>query len=460
MAESVDTIIVGAGIAGLTIAYRLSEAGKSFALIEAQESIGGCMQTTKDSGYLLELGPNSTFARESLVQLAKDTSVAHEISELGKRAKQKFLVVDKKNRPSRLCPVPMGLFQAATTPILSSFGKLRLFAEPFIPKGKETDESVHSFVSRRLGKELAEKVVAAALTGVWAADIKKLSSRSALSKLWEAEKSSGSILVGMNAQRKKKPKAKGSRQMITFSSGIAALPKALANAIPASSTHCDCRVTSMNQKEESIELITNSKNGGELCYNAKHVVLTTPALTTAELLTPTNKKLAKEIGSVPYAPVGVLHVCIQKSAVRSPITGFGFLAPPKEGRALLGAIYSSSLFPERAPEGEYLLTCFVGGAVGPELSDVSKVDVQNNVLETLQALLKTKSLPKVVKHTYYPQAIPNYPVGHHELQDKVDSFHKDNPHIHLLSNWLKGLSVADRIDEAEELARKLIATAA
>lgn len=453
-ARKFDAIIVGAGVGGLTLAFLLQRRGEKVLVVESSPIVGGAILSEEKGGFLLEHGPNSTYARKPLMDLIHALGLEPDVVYQQPLSANKYFARRESSCALRLQKLPTGFVEAISTPLLSTKEKLRILAEPFIRPTIAVDESVEAFISRRLGRGIAQNIVAPALSGIWAADIANLSTRSAMSKLWDWEQTHGSLFRGaLKSSSGKSSKPRGRRApMISFRRGMSQLTACLQSKLGPSAILSSARVFHIEDGQDSmrVRLATSSSDAEALL--AKRVFLTTPARASSELLLNIAPDLAKDISSIPYSPLGLLHLAYPKRALGHSLDGFGLLVPPAYGFSLLGALFSSSVFPKRAPDGYHLLTCFVGGATNPSLADCTQADIRNRAIAELGELLSASARPEVINSTYLPSAIPNYPLRHFELQQKVDEFHIRTPRLRILANWLKGISVADRIDEATTLA--------
>jgi protoporphyrinogen/coproporphyrinogen III oxidase len=456
-----DVIIVGGGIAGLTLGFYLKRAGADVLILEKEDVPGGVVRSEWIHGHLVEHGPNSALSNDEMLQLVSDLQIAHEVLRPASFAKARFLTVADSGWPGgfRLEPAPTGLIQAIRTPILSLRGKLRILAEPFIKRGALDDESVYQFARRRFGKESAELLFGAMLSGVWAADIRKLSARSALEPLWDLEQASGSVIVGGVSRAfsgNSKSRTKKKRELVTFPWGLSYLTAKLEEAIGKRALTTSAVVTSIRETSSGWS-VWYERTGlpDRLQVEGRIVVLATPATETARLIRGLADELCKKIESIPYAPLGVMHVSFDLKHVTSDMNGFGFLVAPAHGKSILGAIFCSSLFPDRAPIGRCLVTCFVGGASNPEAADITHPLTSKRALTELKDFLGATEEPALLKNTYWPEAIPNYPVQHYRTESEIAEFEQSYPGLHIIGNWRKGISVSDRVKEAEHLARKL-----
>lgn len=457
--SSYDVVIVGAGIGGLSLAYFLQQAGYSTIVLEQSDSVAGWVRTKKtQDGFLLELGPNSTLGKPALLDLINRLSLNPRVSPLHPQAKNRYLMLpsDQTNGQTNsysLMTAPNGpkqLFQSRIVPLSA---KLRLLLEPAMPRGKEEDESVASFMKRRFGQQITEQVISAFFSGIWAADINALSARSAIPQIWEMERSQGSLLLGMLRSRKTIAKKRSS--MITFDRGMEVLTQALQQQLVPNSIILNSQVNHLSSTSDGVMLGVNNQSQS---IHAKLIVLTTSAKATATLLHDQDPSLSVRIRDIPYAPLGIVHLSYPRSTVAHPLDGYGFLSPSIRGQGLLGAIFSSSVFPGRAPEGYHLLTCFTGGTVNPRYAMVTEPAIQQELVARCSALIGATQQPQILNACSYQASIPNYPIGHFRLQDHIDAFEQAHPHIRILSNWHQGLGVSDRVEQATKLSQKILSS--
>ena len=464
-----DVVIIGAGIAGLTAAFYLRRAGLSVVVIEKSEIPGGVVRTENKDGFLLEYGPNSMLLGAGAKRLVSDLSLDSELVRPFASAKNRFVATRRADTGAvELCPTPRSLAEAISTPLLSSKAKLRALAEPFIRPTRRKDESVRDFITRRFGQDVADRLVDPALGGIWAADISRLSSRTAISRLWELEQREGSVIGGMiktsirGLVHRKSGNTKRRSELVSFRSGMSRLYEALAHAV-GSDLLLRHSVQSLTFEADSAVVRTeivsaqavNSSNQFSETITARHALVAVDSIPSSKLLEPLDQEAAEFIAGVPYAPIGILHLAIQAGSAARPLDGFGFLVPRSLGGNLLGAIFSSSLFEGRAPQGMELLTCFIGGATHPQFSDATDEKIAQSAVEEVRAMLEIRGNIEIIDQTYIPKAIPNYPLGHRRTQERVEELERQTPGLTVLGNWLKGTGVPDRIDCGIEAAEKI-----
>lgn len=461
--QQVDVAIVGAGIAGLTLGSLLRTGGLSVAVLEQAPRAGGTIQTSAVDGFLLERGANSTLATPELLNLTASLGLADELLPASPAAKKRYLVTDRNAQQQLvLAAAPTSISAAIRSPLLSAPAKLRVFREPFVRRGSGSDETVAEFFSRRFGPEVSERIVAAVLSGIWAGDIGRLSARCAVRKAWEAEQEFGSVLLGLMRRKKTAPQqAGGLRGSISLRRGMESLPVRIAEQFRAEELQLGTTVEAIVPGDDGridLRLIRQSGAADRPAdlIRARQVVITGSASQSAELLRHVAPALARTIENIPYAPVGLLYITAPLSAIEHPLDGFGLLVPPCFGTALRGALFSSTLFPGRAPEGQALITCFTGGATCPQASDARDPLIQTRIVKELSPLLGFRNPPAILGAHSWPRAIPNFPLGHHTLQLAIDDLHQSDSRVAVLANWDRGISVADRVSEATKMSELLL----
>ncbi len=436
--------VLGAGITGLTAARALSQKGIRVTLYEQGDTVGGVIQSRQSDGWLMELGPNTIMVRSRKVwELLDELGLNEQMLEAGSEAKKRFVVYNDKAEA-----LPMSLTDFITTPIFSAKAKLRLFREPFISASGE-EESIARFVERRLGEEILDYAVNPFVAGIFAGDPQKLSLRHTFPKLHEFEKNHGSLFKGMFKGSQKNPAPKA---LISFRDGLAALPEALHEQL-GNTVKLKRKVSNIRHSARGLEL--RFENGGTAEHDA--VISTIPLHKLASCFAESENsasKPAQELTAVSYAPLSVLHLGYHKKQIRHPLDGFGMLVPEKENYDLLGALFSSSLFPGRAPEGYALLTCFIGGSRNPELAGSPKDRLVEKAQGDLDRLLGIEGTPKLVRHTFWEKAIPQYEVGYSKYLKKMNELESEYEGLFLAGNFRGGVSVPDCISGGFETAEK------
>ena len=442
----VGVVVAGAGIAGLAAALQLQLAGEDLLLVDALDRPGGVMRTDHVSGYVIERGPNTTHVKAPMLDFLR---------ELG--ADKSLLAAQPASRlrwiydAGRLLPVPMSPLGLLRTPLLTTGGKWRLLAEPFICRANAGDESVAEFIGRRLGKQVVDGLVGPFLTGVYAGDEHELGAEAVFPSLVEMERKSGSIVLGGIAGLFRRRRPRGLRGSYSAAEGLGPFARALAERL-AEPVALENRVTGV-RRDGDRWLVWTSGPAGESRVRATRVVLAVPADQAAEILRGVSSDLAADLGAIEYAPIVGVPLGIDPSAVREKIEGFGFLVPRRAELKLLGCLYMSQLFPTRAPAGRELLQCLAGGARWPESVDLSDDEIVEQVCTDLDQILGLREEPRILAVTRWRQAIPQPRRDHVARIARIRKRLAEFPGIALAGSYLGGISVSDSLESGLLAAR-------
>jgi len=454
-----DIAVVGAGITGLVLAYEMYLAGARVVVLEANKHVGGVIQSERVDGFHLEYGPNTLLLNADLWRILVLLGLDQKLVQASPIQSKRF-VLNSGTCEERLVPVPTSLATFCTTPLLSLKGKWEVTRGVFKGRVLPDDESVQDFFLNYLGNEATNRVVAPALNGIYAGNIQKLSARSTLPGLWDNLQTGQvflSAVQNMVLDRATRRHPEAPRYPVSIAGGLATITESIASSLPEESVRLAHRVDLIDiERESECATVKVIKEGDSLHFRARHVAVTCEGNSTAQLLSSLAPSLSAVIKSVPYAPLGVIHMSADRSKVNHPLDGFGFLVPPTRSSGLLGVIFSSSIFPEMAPPNKILLTCFVGGDHFPEASDVSDPEVQKRVSQAVARILNMNNEPSIVSTKFWKQAVPNFPLGHYKVQDLVTEWEANNPNISLLGSWRRKVSLPDRVTEAAVKAREII----
>jgi oxygen-dependent protoporphyrinogen oxidase len=353
----------------------------------------------------------------------------------------------------RLEPLPTGLAAAARTPLLSLRGKLRLLAEPFVRRGDAAGESVAEFTGRRLGAEVAERLVGPFLTGVYAGDERQLGAEAVFPSLVGFERSHGSIARGALASARDRSAPRGLPGIHSTRDGLGGLAAGLADGL-GEALHLGTRAVGLARDDDAWR-VALAGPGGERELRVGRLVLAVPAPQASALLKGVDAEIAEALAGVAYAPLAVVHLGVDPARVRTSIEGFGFLVPRAAGIRLLGCLFMSQLFPGRAPEGRALLTCMLGGARRPELVDVPDAELVAGLVDELDAILGLAILPETLAVVRWPRAVPQ-PDRHHvariaEARTRVARLSG----LALAGGYVEGVAVADAMASGIRAAEAL-----
>lgn len=467
MTEHVSVIVVGAGISGLVCAYALRQRGISARVVEATGRPGGMIRSERRQGYLLELGPQSFSGTEAMREIYRELKVNDLLMEAPGRA-PRYLLVDGQLKAVPLSPP--AFFASSLFGGKTKWSLLRDIWGRSAPP--ESDESLADFTRRKFTPELLEKLVGPFVSGIYAGEPEKLSLRAAFPQVYEAERTAGSVIRGMMGAAKQKSKAtaaadsarrRGRRPTLqTFREGNETLTQALAarleSALQTGTCVSEIRRPASDAAADSARYLValNAENSTEQ-ITADHVVVATPTDVAARLLRDVSAELSSALAGVEYAPVAVVSLGYANPTVGRELDGFGFLIPRSAGLRTLGTVWNSSLFPERAPTGHALVTSFVGGATDPEAVALSEGELSELVHRELTPILKLSTGPAFASVTNYPQALPQYNLGHAERVARVEKTLAAFPGLFLAGNYLRGPAIGACVEQALAVAEAIAA---
>jgi protoporphyrinogen/coproporphyrinogen III oxidase len=453
-------IVVGAGISGLVCAYRLKTLGNDVLLIEKSDRVGGVIHSESIDGFLIERGPNSSQGTEELMALVDELGILHELVEGNPKAPAYVYF------KGRLHPVPSGPGAFIRSDLLSPAGKLRILKEPFVPRRlQNSEESVASFARRRIGDEAAERMVAPFVSGIYAGDAEHLSVKAAFPRLANLETNYGGLFRGMFAKAREARRARKNagavldkaaptrRRLCSFRSGMAFLPKTLAAKL-GEDVITGCSELQLGRAPDSRTFTLQFAGGGNRHQlTADHLIIAAPANVAGSLIGGISAELSDLLNQVEYPPLSIVSLAYETSTVSTPLDGFGFLVPPSEKMNILGCVWNSSLFSNRAPKGTSLLTAFVGGARNPAAAQAADAELVSTIHGELQKVLGISSEPRVISITRYRRSIPQYNIGHFARVQRIERLLEETTGVQVIGNYLHGVSTGDCIKEADRIAK-------
>jgi oxygen-dependent protoporphyrinogen oxidase len=440
-------LVIGGGISGLASAWFLKARGHQVHVLEKAAAPGGCLRTIFERGFLVDTGPTSTLYREgALGELIAAVGLGDQMLEANTVARNRYIVKD-----SQLLSLPLSLLAFARTPLFSNKAKLRMLLEPFHARAPH-EESVAQFVVRRLGPEFLDWAIDPFVSGVYAGDPAKLSARAATAKVYALEAEYGSLFIGA-IRRALRGQVSGPQprgKLISFRAGMQSLATAIATKLDGSIS-LNTEVSAFSRTSDGEWVVQT----GEHEFRAERVVLATPAYRAAKLLAPLDVALSAVLERLYYPPIASIALGFNDDHVCHPLDGFGMLIPSKLRRVTLGALFSSTLFPGRAPEGYVLLTAFIGGARNPSAATLTHEQLIAQVLDDLRPLLGIDGDPLFARVALWRQAIPQYEVGHFERLAHIEAALARLPGLYLRANWRDGISVSDCVENARNLAEAM-----
>lgn len=459
--ERKNVAIIGAGITGLSAAYYLQKAGHSAVVFEKGKRIGGAIQTTVEKGYLCEHGPNSLLVNDKRVaDIITAAGLDPEVVIADAAANKRFIVHERKLHT--LPSSPVGLL---TSSLFSFKAKARLLKEPFLAKREPEagNEAFADFVRRRLGQEILDKAAGPFVSGIYAGDPNRLATRHAFPRLYALEQEHGSLLKGALKSGRAIKKGKGDpnrlakREIISFKKGMEALPLGIESLLEEDSVFLETTLDSIKHERKSKRWLIHWKCGKATGQGSfSNVVITVPAHKINDL--PLEAKILDAVSTVPhldYPPVSAMVLGFKRSQVKHPLDGFGMLNALNEKSKMLGALFPSTLFPDRAPSDHVSINVMLGGSRTPDNANMSDSAMKASVMDELRRLLDIEGNPAFTKITRWKKAIPQLNLGYNNVLEQIEKCEKKFPGIHFAGNYRGGISVGDCITSGSDLSDKI-----
>ena len=436
--------IIGGGISGLVAAFLLKNKNFEVALFEKSERVGGNIQTVEINDFLIEYAPNSLLKSPRLVDLIKSLKLESEVIAANAVNKKRYVLQN-----GRLKSLPMAFTKMAADDFFSWKAKLRLLKEPFITSKSPPSESVAEFFERRLGREIVEKAADPFIAGIYAGNPENLSVKAAFPRLYELEKDYGSLLIGSLRSKTEKADADFPRTF-SFVNGVQSLIDKLAENL-GESVKTNTEVTQIEKTSDGKWRVKTDFD--ENIFDA--LIISTPAEAAAKLIENTDTNLSAQLVNIYYPPIAMVFFGVKRENIARNLDGFGFLVPSSEKRKILGTIWNSAVFENRAPKGYHLLTNFVGGARNAELFEKSDEELIAIVFEELNSILGLRSKPDFTHIKRWRKAIPQYLLGYEKIENGIKEFERKNKGIYFCSNFYKGISVGDCVKNAYKTADEI-----
>ncbi len=464
--------IIGGGISGLSCAYRLLELAKEFGkelevrIFERGDRLGGTIETEIRDGFVLEKGPDSFISEKpAAVELAKKLRIENFLINTRSENRKSFILKNGK-----LFPVPPGFYLIAPTqalefmksPLLSFPARCRAMAEIFIPKRvSENDESIGSFVRRRFGDEMLERIGQPMIGGIYTGDPDRLSLLSTMPRFRDLEKKSGSVIKGMLAAMSRTEtgvsEASGPRYslFLSFKNGMETLVSSLMSQIPYNFVQFESKLTEIDYSFEKQAWFVEMQNGE--VYEADAVCVAASARTAAQLFANSFPDLSRKLNRIRFESVATINFAFKRDQIRHLLDGFGFVVPKIEKRPLVACSFSSQKFEGRAPNDCVLLRAFTGGAFGREYYQMEDKDLISAVARDLAELLGIQGDALFYDLARYPNAMVQYEVGHLELVGSIQSDINEMKGLFLTGSSFKGVGIPDCIADAFKQAEAMFA---
>ncbi|MGH7925482.1 MAG: protoporphyrinogen oxidase [Candidatus Binatus sp.] len=463
--------IIGGGISGLAAAFRLRELAAALefpletALFEKGPTLGRALATVRHDGFVIETGADSFLSEKPwALELAKRLGLESELIKTDERFRKTLVV-----RAGRLAEIPEGFSLLAPTrflpvfrsPLFSVPGKLRMALEPLIPARREGgDESLASFVTRRLGREVLDRVAQPLAGGIYTADPELLSLAATMPRFIEMERRYGSLYKGLRAaSRNSTVRARGTSGarwslFLSFRGGMRALVEALATRL-GESVRTGTAVAGLARADGGAGgwRVEMPEGAG---FDADAVIVATPAYDAARLLKPHDAELARLLDEIDYSSAASVNLAYRAAELPRLPESFGFVVPVTERRKIIACTFSSVKFAHRAPEGTVLMRTFLGGALQAEMMGLDDAALVAAAREEIAALLGVRAEPIFAHVQRWPQQMPQYAVGHLDRVARIERRTATLRGLALAGAAYRGVGVPDCIHSGEQAAESIL----
>ncbi len=468
-------VVIGAGIAGLAAALSLREHAKGapfeLILLDKNPRPGGNIVTERANGFLIEGGPDCFLSEKPwAMELCKRLGLEHELLMTNDEFRKTFVYSNgalHELPEGVILMIPTKILPLAFSSLITFKGKFRMFMELFVPKKKDReDESLASFVRRRLGQEALDKIAEPLVAGVHAGDPDTMSVRSSFPKFVQMEEEYGSLIKGMikrmsliKGAPSHLPLTQGAGEkvtmFVTLKHGLGALVAEITKRLSGFENtfiKTGVNVEYVSAKHGSFEVVL--KGSGSI--EADTVIIAAPAYAASRLVKRLDPAISEKLLSIPYASTATISLGFNKKDISHPMNGFGFVVPKIEKRRLMAATWVSRKFKYRAPEDSVLIRCFAGGAKDPaivNLSDEELIEIARQELKEIMGIVAEPVLARVYK---WINAMPQYTIGHEQRVSEIEEMLGAHPGLYLTGSAYHGIGISDSVRNAEITAKKAL----
>ncbi len=446
-------VIIGAGLTGLTMAYYLKKSGINVVVIDKAARTGGVIQTIREKGFVYETGPNTgVVSNPEMAELFEDLAGKCELETANPAAKRRLIW--KNNQWNAL---PSGLWSAVSTPLFSWGDKFRILGEPWRAKGTNPNETLADLVKRRLGKSFLDYAIDPFISGIYAGNPAELVPKYALPKLWNLEQEYGSFIRG-SIKKAKLPKTdrdkKATKEVFSARGGLQNLIDALTDAIGPDSLLLSADAM-IKPSENGFHLqITTPEN--LIQFETKYLVTTCGGYALGNLMPFLDEEETAPFRNLKYAAVTQVLLGFEKWKGIN-LNAFGGLVPGKENKSILGALFTSSFFEDRAPQGGALLSVFMGGTKRPDIAQMDDDQIESLIRKDLPRMMSNRGFnPDLMRIHRYPKAIPQYTETSAQRFEMIEKLQQKYPGLILAGNIRDGIGMADRVKQGRTIAEELV----
>ncbi len=450
-------VVVGGGISGLVAAHRLDLAGARVMLIEKTRRLGGMVMTEHDDGFVVEGGPDSfVAAKGSVLALAQELGLQDDVISSRPEHRGSFVWWDGGLHPlpgGLLLMVPSRLRPLFASSLLTWKGKLRVLADLVLPRSPgDEDESLESFVTRRLGRQVLERIAEPLIAGIHAATPDTMSLRASFPRFLEMEREHRSLILAARSAASRPGPPGGPSHFASFRSGMGGLTSALAGALGNAEVRVGAAVTALGADPSGYRIALD--DGSELAADA--VILAAPAPVVSGLLEGLAPETASALGEIRQVATAALTEAYRSSDL-PPLTGSGFVVPSAQDRRIMGVSYLSQKWDGRVPNSEHsLIRVFVGGRHGQELARSSGDLLEKVVGEELKETVGITGKPMRTWLHVWQQGLHQYTLGHLDRVAGAEKALGVWPGLTLAGAGFHGIGLNECIDSGERAAASVL----
>ncbi len=468
-------VIIGGGITGLAAAYYLQKYAPpqvTYSLLESDSRWGGKIVTENISGFTIEGGPDSFLTQKpAALNLCRELGLEDRLLGANEVKRKVYVLINGRLRPlpdGVMLVIPTRFTPFVTSSLISLPGKLRMALDLFIPRRRQDgDESLASFIRRRLGQEALDKIAEPLMSGIYVSDAERQSLAATFPRFMELERTHRSLIKGMLIQKRQMAQRAGPSLplFMTLYGGLEEMVRALCARLRG-----DIR---LNSPVVRLELVDRDEAGshrgrakgyrvrlrdGQMIH-ADAIVLTVPAYTAATLVAPLHATLAHHLRGIRYVSTATLSLGYRRDEIDHPLDGFGFVVPRREPTPLMACTWTSTKFPSRAPADHVLLRVFLGGPHREDTVMLEDENILNLVRRELRCIMGISADPVLVRLHRWQNANPQYDVGHLERVAEIEKLAGELPGLYIAGSAHGGIGIPDCIVQGENVAKAVLAMA-
>lgn len=458
-------VVIGAGISGLATAYAVEQLAAQAELevetlvLEKQDRTGGKIWSRREEGFLCEWGPNGFLdSKPSTLDLCAALGISDQLLRSDDNARKRFIYSEQM-----LHRLPESGPSFLKSKLISWPGKLRLAGELLVPKRTDSsDETLAEFGRRRLGDEALNKLIAPMVSGIFAGDPETMSLKSCFLKIYQLEQEHGGLLKAMLKLAKKKRAEQKSGKVVASAAGPGGVLTSFQEGIQQLTDGVGAGLKGTVKTASGVARV-ESKNGGYLLFledgqqiEAEILISAAPAYAAAAMLAEVSPQTSALLTQIPYASMNVVCFGYQRDRIARDLDGFGYLTPKAEGRSTLGTLWDSSIFPNRAPQGQVLLRSMMGGATNMAAIDLSEDEVRQKTMDDLKVIMGINAEPDFARIFRHRHAIPQYTRGHGERVGAINESLAQHAGLLLTGNAFGGVGLNDCVNSSNQTAQRVL----